>query len=389
MKKRHIYTIGCLALLALTSAFSCKKKEPTVEDNFLDYKIPDVPVTSNYTVGAFYYQFGSFNTNVTQKPTVGGPGPYFYSNGFPALGTATAPVLTPAIMDQHVADAQLAKIDYFIFSVRSPNLNNAGFKADSNTIVSFLNAANSSKTNFAVSYSLDIGLLGITNSGGTSGNGVTIESNATKLAAFYNDFKRLSYWMTKANYQKVNGKYLIVINNAQDLNSNNNAALYAQLRSNLSAMGFQLYIVGMQNRWSPPERYFYRFQNCTDAMYEANMSDYASDIDRFNLFPQMCDQNFAYWKTTVESWGQEFIPCVMAGYNYQIGNPTSSNLSVQRTADGAYYKTFTNVAKRNASKSRLIFVDSFNNFSVDSQIEPTQSYGTLYLDLTRTGFKVN
>ncbi|MDN5288488.1 MAG: hypothetical protein JWR38_4762 [Mucilaginibacter sp.] len=389
MKNKNLYIISCFTLLIVTGLFSCKKNKPTVTDNFLNYTIPDIPVTSNYTVGAFYYTFGSFNANITQKPTVGGPGPYFYANGIPALGTTVAPILTPAIIDQHVADAQLARIDYFIFSVRSPNLDNTNFKADSNAIVSFLNAANSSKMNFAISYNLSISLLGVTNSGGTSGNGVTIETNAAKLTAFYNDFKRLAYWMTKSNYQKVNGKYLIVINNAQDLNSNSNSALYKQIRTNLSAMGFDLYIVGMQNRWTPPERFYYRFQNCTDAMYEDNMSDYASDIDRYNLFPQMCDQNFAYWKTTVESWNQEFIPCVMAGYNYQIANTTSSSLSVPRTADGAYYKIFTNVAKRNASKSRLIFINSFNNFSVDSQIEPTQSYGNVYLDLTRTGFKVN
>jgi hypothetical protein len=209
------------------------------------------------------------------------------------------------------------------------------------------------------------------------------------LLGFYNDFKRLSYWMTKSNYQKVNGKYLIIINRAQDLNSNDNVALYKQLRENLKTLGFDLYIVGMQDKWSPPARFYYRFQNCTDAMYEANMGDVNGDNDRYWSFPQFCDQNWAYWKTTVESWGQEFIPCVMAGYNYQITNATSTNLSVQRTNDGAWYKKFTDVAKRNASKSGLIFIDSFNNYSFDSQIEPTQAYGNNFLDITRIAFKIN
>jgi hypothetical protein len=376
---------GCLALLLAAGLFSCKKKDPTVADEFLNYTIPDLPPTVNYTVGAFYYTFGSFNVNIKQVPIVGGPGPYAYTNGVPSING----VATPAIMDQHVADAAVGGIDYFIFSVRSPTLDNNNFKADSNTIVSFLNAANSSKMNFAISYNLNTGLLGITNSGGTSGNGITIESNAAKLQSFYNDFIRLSYWMTKANYQKVNGKFLLVINNAQDLNSNSNPALYKQLRANLSALGFNLFIVGMQNRWSPPDRYFYRFQNCTDAMYEANMGDYAGDADRYYLFPAYCDQNWAYWKTTLVSWGQEFVPCVMGGYNYQINSPTSASLSVQRTANGSWYRTFTNVAKRNATQSNLIFVDSFNNFTLDSQIEPTQSYGNTYLNITKQEFKLN
>jgi hypothetical protein len=384
MKNKHTYKYGCLALLLAASLFSCKKHEPSVADNFLNYTIPYVPATKDYTVGAFYYTFTTFNANITQQPTVGGPGPYFYSNGFPSLGTTATPILTPAIMDQHVADAAIAGIDYFIFSVRSPTLDNANFLTDSNTIVSFLNAANSSKMNFAVSYNLNTGKLGISNT-------VAIDSsvNAAKLTAFYNDFKRLSYWMTKTNYQKVNGKYLIVINNAQDLNAKNSVALYKQLRANLTTLGFDLYIVGMQSRWQPPARFYYRFQNCTDAMYEANMGDVAGDNDRRWEFPQFVDQNWAYYKTTIESWGQEFIPCVMAGYNYQITNPTSSALSVQRTNDAAWYKKFTDVAKRNASKSGLIFVDSFNNFSVDSQIEPTAAYGNNFLDATRTAFKLN
>jgi len=385
MKIRYINICGCLALLLAASFTSCKKKDPTVADSLVDYPIPEVPVTSNYNVGAFYYNFGSFSANIKQMPVVGGPGPYTYNAGVPSLNGSPA----PAIMDQHVADAGIAGIDYFIFNMRSPTLDNNNFKTDSNTVVSFLNAAGSSKMGFAISYTLNTGLLGITNSGGTNGNGVTIETNASKLQSFYNDFIRISYWMTKANYQKVNGKYLLVINNAQDLNSNDNVALYKQLRSNLSALGFNLFIVGMQNRWSPPDRYYYRFQNCTDAMYEANMADYAGDADRYYIFPQYCDQNWAYYKKTLAGWGQEFVPCVMGGYNYQIANPTSNNLSVQRTADGSWYRTFTNVAKRNATQSRLIFIDSFNNFSLDSQIEPTQSYGNTYLNITRQEFKIN
>jgi hypothetical protein len=385
MKRIYIYKYNCMVLVLLAAGlFSCKKSQPTVADNLLNYTIPDVPATKNYTVGAFYYNFSTFNANITQQPTVGGPGPYFYSNGFSSLGTTAAPVLTPAIMDQHVADAAIAKIDYFIFSMRSPTLDNNNFKIDSNTVVSFLNAANSSKMNFAVSYNLNTGLLGISNTAA-----IDSSINTAKLAAFYNDFKRLSYWMTKANYQKVNGKYLIIINNAQDLNAKSCPALYTQLRANLTTLGFSIYIVGMQNRWQPPQRFYYRFQNCTDAMYEANMGDVAGDNDRRSEFAQFTDQNWAYYKTTVESWGQEFIPCVMAGYSYQITNPTSSNLSVQRTNDGAWYKKFTDVAKRNASKSGLIFLDSFNNFSVDSQVEPTAAYGNNFLDITKTAFKIN
>lgn len=399
MKNKYLYRYSAV-LLILIGFFSCKKSTvPQVTDSFLDYTIPEVPVTSNYTVGAFYYAPTVFNANITQLPSAaiaaGGTGPYYYVGGSGATGGTTAlgfsaptspalPVLAPSIWDAHVANAATAGIDYFIFSVRSPTLDNNNYKTDSSVVVNFMKAANSSKMNFALSYNMSTGTLGISST-------VALDSSirATQLANFYNDFKRLSYWMNQANYQKVNGKYLIIINNAQDLAIKNSPAVYQQIRANLSALGFNLYIVGMQNHWSPPERYYYRFQNCTDAMYEANMSDESGNNDRAYEFAQYCDQNFAYWKTTVESWGQEFIPCVQAAYNYQITNNTSPAISTYRTADGGYYRTFTNIAKRNASKSRLVFVDSFNDFQHDTQIEPTQGYGTTYLDITRQEFKIN
>lgn len=379
MKNIKKIITACTAIFVFAAIYSCKKEVPTVEDNFLNYEIPDVPATKNYTVGAFYYTFSSWNANIKEKASAGGTGgTYFYNNGVPTLSTGSA----PAIMDAHVANAATGGIDYFIFTMRSPTLDNNAFKTDSNTVVSFLNATNASKMNFAISYSINLGLLGVSNN-------VTLESNASRLQSFYNDFKRLSYWMTKANYQKINGKYILILNNSYNLNSADHVALYKQVRANLSALGFELYLVGQQPQWSPPQRFFYRFQNCVDAMYESNMTESAGNNDRYWKFAQFCDQNWAYWKTTIESWNAEFIPSVMPGYNYQINNPTNPGLSFQRNDGGAFYKTFTDIAKRNASKSGLIFVDSFNNFTIDSQIEPTQAYGSLYLDITRKAFKIN
>jgi hypothetical protein len=377
MKNKYIYRYGCMVLFLSAVLCSCKKAAtPTVADNFLNYTIPEVPVTQDYVVGAFYYTFSALPAGTTQVPA---EGKYGATNGAPPA----------AVMQAQIDQAGVAKVDYFIFSLRSPTLDNANFKNDSNAVVSFLAAPNNTNMKFAVEYNLSTATLGITNSGGTTGNGVTLETNATKLAGFYNDIKRLSYWMTKSNYEKVNGKYMLIINNAQDLNSNDNVALYKQVRANLTALGFDLYIVGMQQEWSPPQRYYYRFQNCVDAMYEDNMGNINNDTDRAFEFPSMCDQNFAYWKQMIESWNMEFIPCIQAAYNNQIGTPTSTVLSFVRTADGSFYRTFTNIAKRNASKSRLIFIDSFNNYSVDTQIEATQSYGTTFLDITRQELKVN
>jgi hypothetical protein len=405
MIRKYIAHCSYLVLLACLVLNSCKKKDPSVDNYFLNYTIPEVPVTSDYLVGCFYYTYSTWPVGAQYVPTVG-------------IYTSTAGVVPPAIMQAHIDDATSAKIDYFVFSVRSPTLDHNNYLVDSATVASFLNSPNSSSMNFAVSYNMTVGTLGITNSGNPDSNGYVrgtpIEANPVKLAGFYNDFKRLAYWFTKANYQKVNGKWLILMNHAQDLNSNmdptspgSDEPLYVQLRKNLSDLGFDLYIIGEQDQWSVPNNYYYREQNCVDAMYESNMTDNRSVLDRNYLFATTCDQNFAYWKKELESWpagglkpgaaNLEFVPCIESGYNYQIDNATSANLSITRTADGSFYRTFTNIAKRNASKSRLILIDSFNKFDVDTQIEPVASsanttlfpvYGTNLLDITKKEFKV-
>jgi len=402
---KHIFKYSWLILLACILFSSCKKKAASINDYFLNYTIPDVPPTVDYLVGSVYYSYSSWLAAISYVPTVG-------------TYKSTSGLVPPNIMQAHIADALSAKIDYFIFTVRSPTQEASNYKTDSTTITSFLNAPNSSSMHFALSYTLTVADFGITNSGNPDANGINrgipIEANPVKLAGFYNDFKRLAYFLGKSNYQKVNGKWLLIINHAQDLNSNmdpnnpgSDAPLYAQLRKNLSDLGFDVYIIGELNQWSVPNNYYYRFQNCVDAVYEYNMVDNQNVLDRFYLFPQECDQNFAYCKKELESWpaggltpGQtqlEFVPEIQAGYNYQITNASSVNLSVPRTANGSFFRTYTNIAKRNASKSHLIIIDSFNDFQHDTQIEPADSsintknfppYGTNLLDITRTEFKV-
>lgn len=369
MKKiSHLYILSLMVMGLLIS--SCKKDDgPKAEDNFLNYKIEDVAPAKDYITGAFYTNFGTYNANIKEVPAVG---KYSFVNGdIPA-----------AVMTQHIDFAAKAKINYLIFSVRSANLEFNNYRQDSVFIDRFLSSANVSKVNFALSYSLNTGLMGISST-------IPAESVPLKLEAFYKDFQRMAFYFKKTNYMKVNGKTLVILNNAQNFSANNNPAIYAEIRKRLAALGFELFIVGMQDRWSPPQRFYNRFQNCVDAMYEANMINTGDVADRVYLFPQMVDQAWKYWKKMLESWNIEFIPSISPAFTDKVNNPTSLNLDFKRGDGGAFYKTFCNVAKLNASKSGLIFIDSFNNFSVDSQLEPTAGYGELYLDITRQQFKVN
>src|SRR6187402_3253293 len=112
MKK--VYILICLIISIMI--YSCKKSsEPSVDDNFLNYKIDEVPVTDDYHVGAFYINYGTFNNNATEVPVVG---KYSFTNGVPPAG----------VMAKHIAFAKTAKLDYFIFQVNSANLNFNAYK---------------------------------------------------------------------------------------------------------------------------------------------------------------------------------------------------------------------------------------------------------------------
>src|SRR5687767_2450616 len=104
--KRNYFNILSVAV-SVALLFSCKKNDgPSVDDYFLNYEIPEVPVTADYTVGAFYYSFGTFNANIKETPTVG---KYQSPNGN----------ISADIMKKHIDTASTGGLDYFVFQVRS------------------------------------------------------------------------------------------------------------------------------------------------------------------------------------------------------------------------------------------------------------------------------
>jgi hypothetical protein len=359
-----------IIIAALTFLYSCSKKDtgPKASDNILAYSIKEIPVTEDYTVGAFYYNFGTFNAAITEVPVVG---KYSMPNG----------VVPPAVMTTHIQQAGKGGIDYFLFQFRSASRDLNNYKSDSSVVKSFLDV-NTANMKFALAYNFSSGTYAISTT-------APLESNAVKLEQFFQDIIRIAPLMANSNYIKVNGKVLLYIMNAQTLFSNDNPAIYTTLRSRLSTLGFQLYIVGMQDRWTPPARYPFRYQNCVDAIYHQSFSSQLNDWDRWYLLPQAMDQNWKYskewFKTNI---GVDYVPNITPAYNWKITQPTSANPNYPRTDAGARYKQLCNVAKMNASSiTRLILIDSWNKWDEDMQLEPAVSYGESYLIITKQQFK--
>ena len=363
-----------LSILLAATIFlfvSCTKKRdaPSVSDNILNYTINEIPVTTDYNVGAFYYNFTTFNPSISQVPSVG---KYSMING----------VVPPNIMTNHIQQAKRGGIDFFLFPFRSVSRDLSNFRADSSTVKSFLDA-NTENLKFALAYNFSNTSFAITNA-------APLENDAIKLEHFFLDIIKMVPQMNNPNYVKVNGKTLLFLINAHLLFSNNNVNIYTTLRNRLRTSGFEMYIVGMQERWSPPARYPFRFKDCVDAIYHQSYSSQLNDWDRWWLLPQTMDQNWKYSKSYFSSnmGGIDYIPNITPGHDWKILQPAAITPNYPRTDSGKMYKQLTNVAKMNASAStRLILIDSWNKWDEDMQLESSVSYGDLYLNITKQQFK--
>lgn len=365
MKKHFFYIIASFVFIS-----SCVKKAdtPTAEDNILNYEIEEIPVTENYTVGAFYYNFGTFNTAIKETPVAG---KYAMTNG----------VVPPAVMTTHIQQAGKGGIDYFLFQFRSASRDLNNYRSDSTVVKSFLDA-NAANMKFALAYNFNSGTYGISTT-------APLENDAVKLEQFFQDIIRVAPLLGNANYMKVNGKVLLYIMNAQTLFSNNNATIYSTLRTRLTGLGFELYIVGMQDRWTPPARYPFRYQKCVDAIYHQSFSSQPTDWDRWYLLPQTIDQNWIYskkwWADNIQV---DYVPNITPAYDWKILQPNSVNPNYPRSDGGKLFRKLCNVAKKNASATtRLILIDSWNKWDEDMQLEPANSYGELFLTITKEQFK--
>ncbi|NIG55926.1 glycoside hydrolase family 99-like domain-containing protein [Chitinophaga sp. Cy-1792] len=367
MKYIHIV----LSALLLTSVTACKKNltGPSVEDNILNYEIKEIPVTDNYVVGAFYTSFGGWNGNIKEVPVVG---KYGAPNG----------VLPAGIMSQHIDYAVKGGIDYFVFSVRSANKDANNFKSDTTLVRGFINSNTSGKMKFAIAYNFNSGTYGIAATN-------PMEKDKARLGQFFDDFHRLVPFLKEASYQQTDSKPILYILNAQTLFSDNNKAIYDSLRTLMNSWGVTPYIVGQQDRWTPPARYQIRFDHCVDAIIHQSYSSQINNWDRWYLLPQTMDQNWKYSKQYfADNYAADYIPNITPAYSWLINQPTSTNPEYPRTDSGAMFTKLCNVAKMNAStKTRLIMIDSWNNWTEDSQLEPAVSYGERYLNITRKEFK--
>lgn len=353
----------CIKFLSVgLLAFACTIDDAiVVEDHFMDYEIEQIPVEMNYVVGAHYSKF-EWRDAVPEEP---------------ALGRYDAAKGDPTIYAQHIQQAQTAGIDYFLMGLRSSYEMDA-FKADSVYLDTLQLASNASEMSFAISY--NFGSMDLADN-------KRIE-DAGLVPTFLRDFEMMLPWFQKSNYMKIEDKSVVYILNSHNLHSNDNVALYKQLRDQMSALGIELFIIGMQNEWTPPLRYDFRFLNCVDALTHTTYTNININWwDRYESFHKMIDQAWSYHQETLGEYGVEYVPTISPSNNPIINNPGTNNIVIDKNAE--WFSGNCNVARKVTGSHNLVLLDSFNDWNRGTQIESATSYNDEFLQIVKKEFKVN
>jgi hypothetical protein len=351
-----------LMLFICGGVLACNEPDvPTVDDHFLNYEIPLVPVETNYVVGAHYNRF-VWNSNVPETP---------------AVGMYEAELGDPDVYAQHINQANTGGINYFLFRLRS-TVKMSEFQSDSAFISNLQLASNAGEMKFALSY--NFGSMKLSSSKSIEGVGM--------VPTFLKDFELMLPFFQRSNYMTIDGKSVVYMAGSYELFSDDNSELYRQLRTKMTGLGVELFLIGEQTDWTPPLRYEMRFINAVDAVTHQTYLDIEKiEYDRMIMLNKYCDQVWQYHQQTFNKYGLEYIPTIAPSINPRITNSKSSNYVFEK--DERFFEEHCNVARRVSGSKKLVLLDSFNDWNKGSQIEAATSYGDEFLTILRQQFKVN
>jgi hypothetical protein len=367
MIKNNIFLLFTGITLIFTAS-SCKDDDPSVKDHMLNFQVKEIPATHDYLIGATYLNPSIWNDADYEQPAIGR-----YGEG-ETLSLADA-------MTQHIDVASEYGVNFFIFDFNvmldsiTPEI-----YTDSNTVANvFLASQNSSKMNFALKFNL--GFLGLSTSNRMYVNDSLFERLITA-------FNYMIPYFEASNYQKVENRYLVYLGGAADMysDSTGNAPVYAELRNRMRSEGYELYILADQSRWSPAPRYETRFKDCIDALTMTDMA-FTTEYETAVYLPQYIYLNWDYNKNFVETnWNADFVPQIQPAFTNKIADPHTEAFDFEGEE---FFRTYCNVAKAHSNENDLIIINSFNDWTRNTQLEPSVNKSTLYLQVMKEEFKVN
>lgn len=361
MKKISISAIaGALVLCGLSS---CNKNEYLPPD--WAYDIPDTPLACPSQLGAFYniYTTSDWASYSGYTPVLN-----LVIDEGEIVGDVPYTATQDGILIRQCEYAKKAGIDFFVIPWNASTEQN-----------DFLSAwefylDNLSGMQLVFNYSFSHLKL----SGKLTGEGPDFNKVVDDFASLNEKVFSKDYY-----YHMPDGRPIIVVSGMNSANVDWESFLPA-FRSEMELIeegnALNFYIIGENTtNWANPVTNG-DSEKWLDANYVRNWYP-TTYYERWAFFYSFTDQAWQNWSKYARNWENDYVPCLYPEYKK---DDTKARF-LDRTEEN--FTKFCNVAKRNMGSKGVILINSWNDFSIDSALEPTVEYGELYLELTKKNLK--
>lgn len=350
-------------LLSATLLFAgCEKEEKygaPDKDKYI-YDIPQTNLAEDAIVGAYYSRFSSAidSSKSAEEPLLG-----YYST-------------TADVMAQHIEWADEGGVDFFIFTWDA--------SSSDTSLISMFNNTRTADDNVKYVIRYNTSHLSVSND-------TPLESEA-KYKLFITDFiDGVADWMLSDNYYKIDGRPVMLITPANLSSSTTLSINFKKVMERFRAdfrsfYGVEPYIIGeMTTGWVAPVNYADHQVYSFDGLSLRDWKTRSYDI--FYGYFSFLDINMNNWQTTLAKRNVDFVPCIYPSFNDRVNTPNSYYYTFSEDGDTADYVNFCNVAKRNIGSRNIVLLNSWNNWTDGSNLEPSTLKDHRFLETTRKQFK--
>lgn len=360
------------AVMAAALAMSCEQDLYLPPD--WNYDIPYTPVTSEIHLGALYHNY----TDATWASAQYTPVLNQTMEDGEVIAETPYTSTQVGVLTQQGKWAASAGIEFFVFPYNAS-------ETDNNLLANYEIYYNQGEMPVDVVINYSFSHLGLTELAG-SGAG---------FDAVVADFKTLytTVFSKPWCYRLPDGRPVIIVSGM-----NNDAYDYslfvpafrtamAEFTSELQAQNgsvddnaMNFYLIGENTANWPAPQTNERAARYLDANYTGRWYP-ESRYERWSSFYPFTDMAWSNWRDYAAGWGNDFIPCIYPEFHIT----ESGTRSIDRSEEN--YIDFCNVAKRNLGSQRIVLINSWNDYTNDTALEPTAEYGEKYMQITYDQFK--
>jgi hypothetical protein len=313
-------------------------------------------------VGAYFYPWWGIPSNNHWNETI---------KGTPFLGDYNSN--DPNVADMQIQFAQRHGVAFFAASwIGQGTWHNGDFAIiDQNLRNGLLQAPQMSGFKFCLLYET---VLVMDNAFNEKGNFSDIFLNDINYAA--------QEYFSNPSYLKVDGAPVLFIYNLpylyETLSENQVHDLLDCARQQAGAHGFDLYLIGDLNGGpAPPDvtsSMLYSLSATTSYHFDDQADDWSQILaDAETYYPQ--------WRAAMETLGVEFVPNAYPGFNNTHNAGASEPWAVIPPSNASSGQLLQTALNNTSSDPGFVMVTSWNEWLEGTQIEPSNAWGTAFLDV--------